>query len=105
MNGQALSHGCFACHRSGRTCGGGAVYERRMIGARIAVGVAVQGGQWAETENRDQGRGLSGVVAEGVGFEPTMSLHPYRFSRPAHSTTLPPLHRVYGAWSVARRGD
>ena len=30
-------------------------------------------------------------VAEGVGFEPTVSLHPRRFSRPMHSSTLPPL--------------
>ncbi len=29
--------------------------------------------------------------AEGVGFEPTESLHPQRFSRPPHSTALPPL--------------
>ena len=29
--------------------------------------------------------------AEGVGFEPTEGLHPQRFSRPPHSTALPPL--------------
>src|SRR5438034_157363 len=29
--------------------------------------------------------------AEGVGFEPTESLRPQRFSRPPHSTALPPL--------------
>jgi hypothetical protein len=32
-------------------------------------------------------------TAEGVGFEPTESLHPQRFSRPPHSTALPPLRR------------
>ena len=31
-------------------------------------------------------------VAERVGFEPTVRLHVHRFSRPAHSTTLAPLH-------------
>jgi hypothetical protein len=36
-----------------------------------------------------------GEVAERVGFEPTEDLHPQRFSRPPHSTTLPPL-RVRG---------
>ena len=30
-------------------------------------------------------------LAEGVGFEPTVGLHPRRFSRPMHSSTLPPL--------------
>src|SRR3954469_11768934 len=29
--------------------------------------------------------------AEGAGFEPAVRLHGLRFSRPAHSTTLPPL--------------
>jgi hypothetical protein len=31
-------------------------------------------------------------MAERVGFEPTVRLRAHRFSRPAHSTTLPPLH-------------
>jgi hypothetical protein len=31
--------------------------------------------------------------AEREGFEPSRSLHPYRFSRPTHSATLPPLRR------------
>ena len=30
------------------------------------------------------------AVAEGVGFEPTRGLRPCRFSRPVHSTALPP---------------
>ncbi len=30
-------------------------------------------------------------MAERVGFEPTVRLHARRFSRPVHSTTLPPL--------------
>lgn len=30
------------------------------------------------------------VMAGRVGFEPTKDLHPCRFSRPVHSTTLPP---------------
>ena len=29
--------------------------------------------------------------AEREGFEPSMPLRAYRFSRPTHSTTLPPL--------------
>jgi hypothetical protein len=32
-------------------------------------------------------------MAERGGFEPPMGFRPYRFSRPAHSTTLPPLLR------------
>ena len=31
-------------------------------------------------------------LADGVGFEPTRSLHPWRFSRPLPSTTRPPIH-------------
>ena len=34
-----------------------------------------------------------GVVAEEVGFEPTVGVNPRRFSRPVHSTTLPLLRR------------
>lgn len=30
-------------------------------------------------------------LAERVGFEPTVSLHPRRISSAVHSTTLPPL--------------
>src|SRR5579863_3394255 len=30
-------------------------------------------------------------VADGVGFEPTRSLHPCRFSRPVPSTARPPI--------------
>jgi hypothetical protein len=33
-------------------------------------------------------------LAEGEGFEPSEALRPQRFSRPPHSTTLPPLHGV-----------
>ena len=30
-------------------------------------------------------------MAEGQGFEPWVGVNPRRFSRPVHSTTLPPL--------------
>jgi hypothetical protein len=30
-------------------------------------------------------------MADRVGFEPTVSFHPRRFSRPLQSTTLPPV--------------
>ena len=33
-------------------------------------------------------------LADGVGFEPTRSLHPCRFSRPVPSTTRPPIHVI-----------
>ena len=33
-------------------------------------------------------------MAERVGFEPTKGSHPCRFSRPVHSTALPPLRRL-----------
>ena len=29
-------------------------------------------------------------MAEGVGFEPTVGIHPQRFSRPSHSAALAP---------------
>src|SRR5688572_32312204 len=37
------------------------------------------------------GRRLRLDVAEGVGFEPTSPVRGCRFSRPVHSTALPPL--------------
>ena len=46
-------------------------------------------------------------MAEGVGFEPTKEFNPCRFSRPVHSTALPPLRRTRFsllAGAVARRG-
>ncbi len=39
----------------------------------------------------DQFSGQKEVMAEGVGFEPTRGVNPCRFSRPVHSTALPPL--------------
>ena len=41
--------------------------------------------------NRRQHVGLQVVVAERVGFEPTVRLPVQRFSRPSHSTSLAPL--------------
>jgi hypothetical protein len=35
-----------------------------------------------------------GVLADGVRFELTEGLHLRRFSRPVHSTALPPIHRA-----------
>ena len=35
-----------------------------------------------------------GIVAEREGFEPSVRLPAQRFSRPPHSTTLPPLREV-----------
>ena len=54
-----------------------------------------------------EGPGVQGIVAERVGFEPTKGSHPCRFSRPVHSTALPPL-RIAGKYprkgaSVNRR--
>ena len=34
------------------------------------------------------------IVAERQGFEPWKDLHPCRFSRPVHSTTLPSLRNI-----------
>lgn len=34
------------------------------------------------------------LVAEGVGFEPTVPVRAHRFSRPALSSTQPPLRYV-----------
>src|SRR5437899_130332 len=33
----------------------------------------------------------SGLLADGVGFEPTKDLRPCRISSPVHSTALPPI--------------
>ncbi len=44
------------------------------------------------------------VLAERVGFEPTVDLHPRLISSQVHSTTLPPLRRVQlGNQSLVRR--
>ena len=34
------------------------------------------------------------LKTDGVGFEPTRRFHVCRFSRPVHSTALPPIHRT-----------
>ena len=62
-------------------------------------------GPWAQLSPFFQGKQgfglvpavLEGVLAERVGFEPTVSLHPQRFSRPSRSTTLAPLRGRVGA--------
>jgi hypothetical protein len=36
----------------------------------------------------------TGCSAEGAGFEPAVGVNPLRFSRPVHSTALPPLQRA-----------
>jgi hypothetical protein len=41
-------------------------------------------------------------VAEEVGFEPTERSHVQRFSRPPHSTTLPPLRLIASVYLSAR---
>jgi len=53
------------------------------------------------------GRTLSrGQVAERVGFEPTVGVNRQRFSRPPHSTTLPPLRvRVVGRGIIGLGGQ
>ncbi len=40
-------------------------------------------------------------MAEGVGFEPTRAVTPWRFSRPLHSSALPPLR----ATNILASGD
>ncbi len=47
-------------------------------------------------------------MAEGEGFEPSMGANPCRFSRPVHSTALPPLRErdscaSYTTWSAMSR--
>jgi membrane-bound lytic murein transglycosylase B len=42
-------------------------------------------------------------VADGVGFEPTRSLHPCRFSRPVPSTTRPPIRNAEIIAVLARK--
>ena len=37
-------------------------------------------------------------MAEREGFEPSEDLHPRRFSRPVHSTALPPLRMCILLW-------
>jgi hypothetical protein len=39
-----------------------------------------------------QFNGIFAVLAEREGFEPSIRLRVFRFSRPAYSTTLAPLH-------------
>ena len=43
-------------------------------------------------------------LAERVGFEPTVSLHPRRISSAVHSTTLPPLRGAKPRGASRRRG-
>ena len=57
----------------------------RPTGVKTGVGSA----------NRRQHVGLQVVVAERVGFEPTVRLPVQRFSRPSHSTSLAPLRGAH----------
>ena len=41
-------------------------------------------------------------VAEGVGFEPTVGIHPQRFSRPSHSAALAPFRLATLSVGVTR---
>ena len=43
------------------------------------------------------------AVADGVGFEPTKTLPPCRFSRPVPSTTRPPIHSARKSERVSIR--
>ena len=43
--------------------------------------------------------------AEGEGFEPSSGVNPKRFSRPPHSTALPPLPREAGRYDTTPRGE
>ena len=47
---------------------------------------------------------ISGEVAEGVGFEPTVGINPQRFSRPSHSAALAPFRLATLSVWVWRRG-
>lgn len=44
-----------------------------------------------ESNRKNHPEEIAPKMAEGVGFEPTEAFQPLRFSRPAQSTTLPPL--------------
>ena len=65
-------------------------------------------GQCKECDEND-GRGLAstnGRMAERVGFEPTVPVRGRRFSRPVHSTALPPLRRIRArAEATAKTGS
>ena len=55
----------------------------------------------AFTDNRDN----RPSVAEGVGFEPTVTFQPRRFSRPVPSTARPPLRTQTLAIVYLARAD
>ncbi len=46
------------------------------------------------TKNIHERRLIADTLAERVGFEPTVDLHPRLISSQVHSTTLPPLRCV-----------
>ncbi len=56
-----------------------------------------------EPPAQDTVPGLGGFAAEREGFEPSVDLHLQRFSRPPHSTTLPPLR--YALTSIRPSGN
>lgn len=86
--------GLFAlrAHPSGR---------RRRSAATFLPRLAAASNRWVLTEAPAVPNIRKGLIietlsnmAEGVGFEPTVGVNPRRFSRPLHSTALPPLRRV-----------
>ena len=46
-----------------------------------------------QTAEKQEPAQAGSFEAEGEGFEPSISLRIYRFSRPTHSTALPPLRK------------
>ena len=66
-------------------CSGCVALDKTGTSGFKSVGVASQ------TLKKQEPAGAGSFGAEREGFEPSMPLRAYRFSRPTHSTTLPPL--------------
>ena len=64
--------------------------------ARSMPGDALWGKLWGRNKKRAKALDLLDYLAERVGFEPTVDLHPRLISSQVHSTTLPPLRDAVG---------
>src|SRR5262245_31425037 len=76
------------------------------ISAKVGIGLRVEPPESCHNRPARELAPLGGITfpankplsapqpAEGAGFEPAVRLHGLRFSRPVHSTTLPPLRVV-----------
>jgi hypothetical protein len=76
--------------------------RKRTLGSHLPRGGRFVLEPWVDCQYLLVTLGFPSVLAERVGFEPTVRLPVQRFSRPSHSTSLAPLRGAHVAWRSPR---